>query len=389
MTTAQREPLGTVGRRRQAMLERAEAPPLTTGDVAALAEDRSEAGRMAIARKLGAGLDRMADEGQTKLAGAVLSLLARDVARCVREVLAEAVAASPHLPRETALVLAADDITVARPILEGSPVLEDEDLIRIVRTNATQYALAVAARSTLSTAVTDSLVETGEREVVASVVGNAGAVFSPATLRRVAVSWAGDPALQERLVRRPALPFELVEQLVGAIAERLEWDLVRSRSMSREEARELVRATRDRAAIAIASRDRDERGLERAIRDRLAQGTLGPDDLLALLRDGDVASFEIALAVLADIEPQHCRLLIYHDDRRHLAALCLRAALPTPHYVGVRMALQLAQAAVSGSQLEAPYGRDTIRFLQEQYERLRGDDALIDRLLGDEGGAPA
>lgn len=344
---------------------------------------------MAIALKLGGSLDGMVAQGQEKLAGAVLQLLARDVARCVREVLAEAVAMSPHLPRETALVLAADDIAVARPILEGSPVLEDADLIRIVRTNATQYALAVAGRSTLSAAVTDSLVETGQAEVVRAVVGNAGAAFSPATLRDVALTWAGDPAVQERLVRRPALPFELVEQLVQAIGERLEWDLIRSRSMSREEAHELVRVTRERAAIALAARDRDERGRERTMRDRQAHGTLDPDSLLGFLRDGNVASFEVALAVLADIEPPACRKLIYHDDRRCLAALCLRAQIPTPHYVGVRMALQLAQAAVSGSQLEAPYGRETIRFLQDQYERLRGDPEQVASLCAMSGGAAA
>lgn len=383
MAIAQSE-TSSAGRRRQALLEGAMATgaSLTMADVDTLRSDRSEAARAIIARKLGLGLESMVAAGQEELVGAVLGLLARDVARCVREVLSETVASSPHLPRELALVLANDEISIARPVLEGSPVLQDQDLIKIVRTHATQYALAVAARSTLSASVTEALVETEAQEVVGAVVGNPGASFPPALLRRVAKQWANDPAVQERLVRRPSLPFELVEQMVETIGQRLEFDLVRSRQLSPDEAHELMRVTRERAAIAIVARDRDERGMERAMRARHASGELGPESLIAMLRDGDVASFELAVAVLADVEPRRCRQLIYHDDRRHLAALCVRAGVPTPHYVSVRIALQLAQAAVAGSEREAPYGGDTIRFLQEQYERLRAEPDTVRKLLG-------
>lgn len=358
---------------------------LTMADVETLRADRSEAARAIIARKLGLGFETMIAAGQEELVEAVLGLLARDVARCVREVLAETVASSPHLPRELALVLANDEISIARPVLEGSPVLQDQDLIQIVRTHATQYALAVAARSTLSATVTEALVDTGEREVVHAVVDNAGAAFSPGLLRRVAKQWASDPAVQERLVRRPSLPFELVEQMVEAIGQRLEVDIIRSRSLSPEQARELMRAIRERAAIAIAARDRDERGMERAMRERQARGELDAESLILMLRDGDVASFELAVAVLADVEPRRCRQLIYHDDRRHLAALCVRAGVPTPYYVSVRIALQLARAAVAGSEREAPYGEETIRFLQEQYERLRAEPDTVRKLLATSG----
>jgi uncharacterized protein (DUF2336 family) len=386
MAIAQSE-TSSAGRRRQALLQgvMAAGANLTMADVETLRSDRSEAARAMIARKLGLGLDSMVATGQEELFGAVLGLLARDVARCVREALAETVASSPHLPREIALVLAHDEITIARPVLEGSPVLQDQDLIQIVRTHATQYALAVAARTSLSNTVSEALVDTGEGEVVGAVVANPGADLSPELLRRVAKQWAGDPAVQERLVRRPGLPFNLVEQMVEAIGQRLEIDLVRGRGLTAEEARELMRVTRERAAIAIAARDRDERGMERAMRARHAHGELGPESLIAMLRDGDVASFELAVAVLADVEPRRCRQLIYHDDRRHLAALCVRAGVPTPHYLSVRIALQLAQAAVAGSDREAPYGNDTIRFLHEQYERLRTDPESVRKLLGTPG----
>ena len=75
--------------------------------------------------------------------------------------------------------------------------------------------------------------------------------------------------------------------------------------------------------------------------------------------------------------------LLYHADRRHLAALCLAAGFATPHYIALRMALEIAEEAM------APRPRPTratartpIRFLQAQYERLRGDEAKLRLLLG-------
>jgi uncharacterized protein (DUF2336 family) len=79
----------------------------------------------------------------------VLDLLVRDTAKEVRQALAKAVASSPSLPPPTALRPARNDIAVARPILEHSPILDDEALINVVRANAIRYALAVVGREGL------------------------------------------------------------------------------------------------------------------------------------------------------------------------------------------------------------------------------------------------
>ncbi len=371
------------GQRRQALLQRGGYTSGRAGlgmeDVRVLQQDRSPEARAAVARKFGEQYDELS-EGHAELAQAVLGLLVRDVARGVREVLAETVAQSANLPRSVAVALAGDEIEVARPLLERSPVLDDEALIEIIRTNSMQYALAAAARASLSEPVTAALVETRDRQVVSRVVGNAGARFSAATLSRVAEDWRSDSSIHDRLVRRPELPFELVEQLVGVIGDRLEWELVRSRRMPPDLARQLMRATRERATISMVSREHGDRGIERRVRERMVAGGLGPDALLTYLRDGDVAAFEIALALLSRLEPTRCRRLLYHSDRRYLAALCIKAGVPTPHYLTLRMTLELAEDAVTHGGTGRDYPSDTIRFLQQQYDRLRTDPAAIDRL---------
>jgi uncharacterized protein (DUF2336 family) len=373
-----------VGQRRQAMMQRGgQAPPragLSMDDVRVLQDDRSPEARAVVARKFGEQFDELSSGGHAELAQAVLGLLVRDVARGVREVLAETVAQSPNMPRAVAMALAGDEIEVARPLLERSPMLDDAGLIEIIRTNSMQYALAAAARANLSETMTTVLVDTRDRQVVARVVGNAGARFSMATLNRVVEDWRADTTIHDRLVRRPELPFELVEQLVGMIGDRLEWELVRTRRMPADQARQLMRATRERATISMVSREHGDRGIERRVRECMVAGGLGPETLLSYLRDGDVAAFEIALALLSRLEPTRCRRLLYHDDRRHLAALCIKAGMPTPHYLTLRMTLELAEDAVTHGGTSRAYPTETIQFLQQQYEKLRGDQAGVEGL---------
>ena len=84
--------------------------------------------------------------------------LIREVSREIRRKLAVRIADAPGTPRELAVLLANDEIDIASPMLLRSKVLEDVDLIEIVRTRSTQHLLAIAMRRDLSTAVADALV---------------------------------------------------------------------------------------------------------------------------------------------------------------------------------------------------------------------------------------
>lgn len=282
------------GRRRAALIQDSEPSTgqrrLSLADVERLRADRSPDARAAFATHFGQQYDALADGETRPLADAVLDLLVRDVETKVREALSEAIAASPGLPPAMARRLARDDISVARPVLEQSPVLDDAELDDIVRTHAMQYALAVAGRERISENLADALSETGHVEVARRLVGNAGAPISAHTLMRIQADQRGDPELQGRLIKRPALPYELVDQLVGAIGERLEWELVRERSITAEEASRLVAVARERTTVGIVAREHGDHAVEREVRRRFNSGELDAEDILAHLRDGEIRS---------------------------------------------------------------------------------------------------
>ena len=374
------------GRRREALVKHGAellyGNRLTIADVAILQRDRSSTARALIAGKVGRQLDGLATPAERALATAVLELLVRDVAGEVRRALAEAVAGSRHLPPAVAAELVHDEIAVARPILERSPVLDDATLIEVVRTNTLQYALAVAGRQEISAPVADSLVETGEQVVVTKLVGNLGAELSRSTLQRIHDDFKADLEVHERLVRRPELPPEIIEQLVAAIGERIEWDLVETQRLSAEQAHAIVTAARNRATLGLAAREHSDRRLSQRLTERFEAGLLDHDDLLRFLRDGEVLGLELGLAIHAGFEPSATRDLLYAADRRHLAALCIAAGFSTPHYIALRLALDLAQSAVNPREGGPAFSPETIRYLRLQYEQLRQDAPRLRQLLG-------
>lgn len=373
------------GSRRAALVEqgpKAALEKLSKADVDKLRSHGAEA-RAELAAKLGRQYDDLST-GRTKgLADAVLELLVRDVEKGVRRALSEVVASSPNLPPAVANTLARDHIDVAQPVLEQSPVLTDDDLMDIVRTHAMQYALAVAGREQLSFRLTETLAEVGSAEVVRRLVGNAGAELSGKTIQSILEDYEDDQEVRDRLVKRPALPYELVDQLVAEIGERLEWELVQKRRMSASDARQLMKAVRDTATLSIVAREHGERTIEREMRKRLLDGDLGPEEILVHLKKGEIRYVEAGLAVLADIESDKARRLLYGMDKRAIAALCVRAGLGTPHYVTLRMTLDLAEKGVDNRGRDALYDQDKMRYVQKQYQDMLENPDLVAELMDD------
>lgn len=118
-----------------------------------------------------------------------------------------------------------DDIEVARPVLSQSERLGEHELVANATSKSQQHLAAIAQRKSLSEAVTDVLVERGDREVVHSVVKNAGARFSDAGFRMLVKRSTGDDALATEVGRRHDIPrphfLMLLEKASSAVRARL------------------------------------------------------------------------------------------------------------------------------------------------------------------------
>lgn len=119
------------------------------------------------------------------MAGDVLVELLRDADVELRESVAKRLVMLNEAPRTILVILAKDDIRVARHVLEESKSLSDSDLIQIARKVSGEHRKVIAKRRKVSDAVVDTIVEFLEEEVVETLLKNKGASFSETALQRI------------------------------------------------------------------------------------------------------------------------------------------------------------------------------------------------------------
>src|SRR5262245_45880269 len=109
----------------------------------------------------------------------VLMRLVAEIEMEARARLSRRLAPLSNAPPRVIRRLAFDDaIRVAGPVLISSPQLSDADLIENANTKSQDHLHAIAQRFKLSEAVTDVLIERGNRRVVRRAARNDGANFS-------------------------------------------------------------------------------------------------------------------------------------------------------------------------------------------------------------------
>jgi len=108
---------------------------------------------------------------------------------------------------------------VAAPILAESLRLSDNDLVEIAREAGQQHLLAISARKSLASNVTDVLVVRGNRAVLRSAARNPGASFSDDGFGTLVQRSERDPTLQQIVGLRADLPAHHLKLLIEKVAK--------------------------------------------------------------------------------------------------------------------------------------------------------------------------
>jgi uncharacterized protein (DUF2336 family) len=149
----------------------------------------------------------------------VLVSLVPDTEVIARANLAERLSQLDNAPRALVGQLAReDDIAVAGPLLRRSPVIDEQALIEIARAKGQDHLMAMTERPALSPALTDVMVDRGDRDVVRRTAKNKGAKFSPAGYSTLVKRAEKDGVLTLAVGQRDDLSDEhLKELLAGSI----------------------------------------------------------------------------------------------------------------------------------------------------------------------------
>jgi uncharacterized protein (DUF2336 family) len=189
-----------------------------------------------------------------------------------------------------------DDIAVAAPVLrEGR--LPDPDLMRIAETKSQAHLLALATRKGLSEALSEILVDRGDREVSRSIANNNQAKLSDKAFTTLVKRAEDDNVLAERVGLRTDIPPRLFRQLLMQASEVVQNRLLaHARPDTQAEIRRILQKVTDEVAAAAAPRNYTA-ALE-AVRALHKERKLGEADIAEYAKAG---KYEETIAALATV----------------------------------------------------------------------------------------
>lgn len=291
----------------------------------ALTADREECVRSCLAEKIGRllpGLFSSEEEHLRELTLATLNALSLDKASAVRATLSEAIKHLDCVPKPIVQRLARDiETIVALPILEYSPLLDDDDILEVLAAaRANDVFCAVARRKGLSADAADAIVATLDTKAVATLIGNESAKIRKATLDKIVVRAAEVAELHYPLVLRADLSSGLIRKLASFVGAALIEMLANRDGLDDETRAKLKRELK--ARIEEEAVDRKTPVKETALPKKFDEAFVE-----AAADAGQRDSIVAALSKMGRIETDVVRKVLGSGSAKALTALAWRAGL--------------------------------------------------------------
>lgn len=313
----------------------------------------------------------------------ILRHLIHQVEMSVRRNLSESLSEREDTPHDIVLSLANDSIEVAHPILTKSPVLQDVDLIRLILEHTQQHQIAITKRPTLSSDVSETLVDTGDPAVIKSLLENEQAALNAETFDKLIESSHHIDEIRTPLAYRADLPPDLARRMVGWVGEALRDYLNAKLSNSAIETGDL-----DTAIERVIEDDRlTEEMVGIAAPVTSAKGEAGylphPRVLVRTLEDGDIIEFEALFRDFTKLTEQTFAKILYDSGPEALAIACKGSGIDRFTFSDI-----LCHLHGSGDVVRFRESSDYLKIM-EYYERIGTDGAqrVLDAWRAAEGNA--
>ena len=252
----------------------------------------------------------------------VMSRLVVAIDSSARAEFGDLIAKHPNAPTRTSRLLALDDeITVARPFLSHSKKLDDATLIKGAKTKSQDHLLAISQRDSIGEAVTDIIVERGNKEVVVSVATNPGARFSEFGCSTLATRSHDDAELALCVWLRPDIPRQHLLSLFAKASDEVVKQLETADRQKVQLYRYMVAQAKHQLQTKIREQSSDYIAARAHVESLQRSGELSAKNLLTFAQNGQFDEATIALSFMCDLPVGHIERAIIHNQADHLLVL--------------------------------------------------------------------
>jgi Uncharacterised protein conserved in bacteria (DUF2336) len=341
------------------------------GELDAALKSGSEARRIdmlaRVANVFAADASRYSEE-QLRFFDDIMVRLIDSVGTSARATLAAKLALIANAPSGVIHALAFDhDIQVAGPVLTRSERLQEQALLASAKTKSLQHLLAISRRRDLSEAVTDLLIERGDRKLNLSTARNKSARISDFGFRLL-VKWAtGDDELAAVVGLRSDIPrphfLVLLENASRSVRGRLGAANPQATSSAERIVSDIVAADESKAPTRLAA---TRARLERQHR----LGHLTENEIAQFAKDRKLDETAVGLAIVCDM-PADVVERALTDQNSEMVLILAKVGGLSPASTRAILALRGPERGASSQDLERAL---------DNYDRLPVDTAR--RVLG-------
>ena len=269
--------------------------------------------------------------------GAMIMLL-DDPSPLVRSALSQAFAAAQKAPRVVVQALVADQPGVARPLLERSPLIAEDDLVDLIATGDTEMQTAIAGRPILSPALAAAIAEVGSAEACLTLLENSDASIALFSVDRIVERFGHLAPIRETLLQRDDLPMKTRQALLSKLSSTLAGFVVSRQWLMPEHAEYAAREACEKATVAMAA-DTPYEEIGALVVHLRESGQLTAGMVLRALLSGNVVLVEEALADLSGLPIDRATAYIHDKNTSGFRALYRKAGLPDSAYPAFREGL--------------------------------------------------
>lgn len=322
--------------------------------------------RTQIARKISLLVPALAESKKDQLLRhvfRVLFLMAEDQLPRVRQMIAEELRDSHDAPPELIRKLAWDEeLEVAAPILEFSPLLGDADLLEIIANSDIPGVVdAISHRAEMSGDVTDAIVRNvtasqiteEDAAVITRLLANKRAKFREDTLEIIVEEAPNYEIWHESLLDRPELTARTINKIARFVSEALIMEMEDRGMITKELGANLTQAIASRLHNPRIDREKEA---ERLAIDLFTQGNLDAQNVMAALDSGEREFVVASLTLLSEVPKSATKKILESDDPKAVTALAWKAGISMRDAIQ----LQLKLARIHYSKLL--YARDGKHF---------------------------
>jgi uncharacterized protein (DUF2336 family) len=330
-----------------------------------LARDKSGKRRQLLAETISdlfSGKNKVLSDRERTLMFDILHKMVHNAEMTVRRIIAEQLSDLPDAPRDLIKLLANDEVEVAYSILRDSNVLEDEDLIEIIRYRTQEHNLAVSVRRSISEDVTDALVETGDESVITTLLKNSGASLSLATMEFLVEESKRVDAFQEPILRRSDLDPALAKRMYLWVSAALRQFILSNFDLDKTALDDLLERTAHDSAL---DSDKDPHSRSDDLAQEVESEGLGlAKMMIRALKDGEVFLFEAMFRRLTGLRNTLVKRIMFEPGGEGLAIACKATAISIEDFTTI---FTLSRMTASGTR--SIDNKDTQRIL-DFYEKI-------------------